>query len=177
VSSRLAVVDTALQLEFELGLTLLSVTRPSAATASRDRDVGRHVGRALQGSRAARIFLDLHRFETTQRVGRQHRRDPRLGARLDQMLVGDLASEAILARACRMLLSADEFVRVDLILEMARWRARSLGDMAGEDDALRLVVLSKLWQGSLDEAEEACRRHDELGTQSPCATWWARQTS
>jgi len=46
---------------------------------------------------------------------------------------------------------------------MARWRARSLGDMAGEDDALRLVVLSKLWQGSLDEAEEACRRHDELG--------------
>jgi len=25
------------------------------------------------------------------------------------------------------------------------------------------VVLSKLWQGSLDEAEEACRRHDELG--------------
>jgi len=42
----------------------------------------------------------------------------------DQMLVGDLASEAILARACRMLLSADEFVRVT---SSSRWRdARAL---------------------------------------------------
>ncbi len=165
VSSRLAVVDTALQLEFELGLTLLSghpaqrsygVARIETLVATSDE--------RSKASRAARIFLDLHRFENDPNVSAANIVEI-LGSVLDsdQMLVGDLASEAILARACRMLLSADEFVRVDLILEMARWRARSLGDMAGEDDALRLVVLSKLWQGSLDEAEEACRRHDELG--------------
>jgi DNA-binding CsgD family transcriptional regulator len=33
-----------------------------------------------------------------------------------------------------------------------------MGDTRAEDDALRLVVLSKLWQGSLEEAEEACMR-------------------
>jgi tetratricopeptide (TPR) repeat protein len=47
-------------------------------------------------------------------------------------------------------------------LEVARRRAYSAGDVALEDDALRLIVLSTLWQGSLERAEEALRRHDEL---------------
>jgi hypothetical protein len=47
-------------------------------------------------------------------------------------------------------------------LEVARRRAYSAGDVTLEDDALHLMVLSKLWQGSLDEADEALRRHDEL---------------
>jgi tetratricopeptide (TPR) repeat protein len=39
-----------------------------------------------------------------------------------------------------------------------------------EGDALRLIVLSNLWQGSLERADEALRRHDELsdaGTRLP----------
>jgi DNA-binding CsgD family transcriptional regulator len=169
LSSRLNAVDTTLQLEFELGLTLLSghpaqqsygVARIGALAATSDS--------RTTASRAARTFLDLLHFE----------RDPKVSAERvievlvavfdsDQMPVGGFASEVILTRACRMLLNADEFARVDRILEMACWHARAVGDLAGEDDALRLVVLSKLWQGSLDEADEACRRHDELGVSIP----------
>ncbi len=39
-----------------------------------------------------------------------------------------------------------------------------------KNDALRLIVLSNLWQGSLERADEALRRHDELsdaGTRLP----------
>ena len=169
LSSRLNAVDTTLQLEFELGLTLLSgdpaqqnygVARIGSLVAESDP--------GTTASRAARVFLDLLQFEGDPRVSAEGVVEVLVAAfKSDQMPVGGFASEVILTRACRMLLNADEFARVDQILEMACWHARAVGDLAGEDDALRLVVLSKLWQGSLDEADEARRRHDELGACIP----------
>ena len=169
LSSRLHNVDTTLQLEFELGLTLLSghpaqqnygVARIGVLVATSDP--------RTPASRAARVFLDLLQFESDPKVTADGVVEVLVAAfQSDQMPVGGFASEVILTRACRMLLNADEFARVDHILELACWHARAVGDLAGEDDALRLVVLSKLWQGSLDEADEACRRHDELGAGIP----------
>jgi len=169
LSPRLNAVDTTLQLEFELGLTLLSghpaqqnygVARIGALVATSDP--------RTTASRAARVFLDLLQFESDPKVSADGVIQVLVAAfQSDQMPVGGFASEVILTRACRMLLNADEFARVDQILEMACWHARAVGDLAGEDDALRLVVLSKLWQGSLDEADEARRRHDELGARVP----------
>jgi len=84
VSSRLAVVDTALQLEFELGLTLLSVTRPSRSYGvARIETLVATSDERSKASRAARIFLDLHRFETNPNVSAANIVEiPRLGARL-----------------------------------------------------------------------------------------------
>jgi hypothetical protein len=65
--------------------------------------------------------------------------------------------------ACRILLGADEFATVDRILDLGRQRALAQSDLPGEDDVLRLMVLSKFWQGSLGESEEALQRHHELG--------------
>ena len=121
VSSRLNAVDTALQLEFELGLTLLSghPAQRSYGVARIETLVANSDERSTS-ARAARIFLDLHRFENDPTVSAANIVEI-LGTVLDsdQMLVGDLASEAILARACRMLLSADEFVGWT---SFSRWR-------------------------------------------------------
>jgi len=169
LSSRLNAVDTTLQLEFELGLALLSVdpvqqnygvARISSLVATSDP--------RTSAARAARVFLDVLGFESDPGVRADVVVEVLVAAfKSDQMPVGGFASEVILTRACRMLLNADEFARVDQILDTACWHARAVGDLAGEDDALRLVVLSKLWQGSLDEADEARRRHDELGACIP----------
>jgi DNA-binding CsgD family transcriptional regulator len=169
LASRLNAVDTTLQLEFELGLTLLSgqpaqqnygVARIGALVVTSDP--------RTSASRAARVFLDLLQFESDPKVTAEGVVEVLVAAfQSDQMPVGGFASEVILTRACRMLLNADEFARVDQILEMACWHARALGDLTGEDDALRLVVLSKLWQGWLDEADKARHRHNELGACIP----------
>jgi DNA-binding CsgD family transcriptional regulator len=169
VSSRLSALDPTLQLEFELGLTLLSsqpaqhdfgVARIGALVATSDPDTS--------ASRAARIFLELLHFESDATVSVEQVVEELVGVfNSDRMAPGGFASEMILTRACRLLLYADEFERVDRILEMASWHARALGDVAGEDDAMRLVVLSKLWQGSLDEADQASGRHDELAAAVP----------
>jgi len=59
-------------------------------------------------------------------------------------------------------LHSDHFADADEFLEVARRRAYAAGDAAMEGDALRLIVLSSLWRGSLERGDEALRRHDEL---------------
>jgi DNA-binding CsgD family transcriptional regulator len=113
----------------------------------------------------ARAFLDIHRFESDPEMSAETIAQM-LGAVIDpaQMVYGDLSSEMVQTRACRILLGADEFDTVDRTLETGRLRALSAGDLPGEDDVLRLVVLSKLWQGALGESEQALLRHHEIGT-------------
>ncbi len=160
LTDRLGGVDQALQLEFELAMAVL------ASHPAQRSDGAAKIRRLLESSATtsgvsdvARSFLDIQRFES----------DPTIPAttvieilgkmlKSGQLPTRDLSSDLVLSRACRILLSADEFAAVDRALDQARRRARSMGDTRAEDDALRLVVLSKLWQGSLEEAEEACTR-------------------
>lgn len=159
-------VDPELQLQFELGLTILA-SHPAQRSSgvARIESLLEQYRSQSDAAAVARAFLDIHRFET----------DPTMSATTivgllskvldpDQMLIGDLSSEIVQSRACRLLLSADEFALVDRMLEVARRRARRLRDAHGEDDILRLLILSKLWQGSLEEAEDARLRHLELGS-------------
>jgi DNA-binding CsgD family transcriptional regulator len=165
LNANLGDVDPALQLEFEMGLTLLA-NHPGQRSdgVSKIRTLLKQSDTSAEVSSVARAFLDIHRFES----------DPKMSAKTiaemlgsvvdrDQMIFGDLSSEMVQTRACRILLGADEFATVDRILETGRQRALSIGDLPGEDDMLRLVVLSKLWQGALSESEEALQRHHELG--------------
>ncbi len=157
--------DPSLQLEFVLGLTILAghPAQRSDGAAKIEALLAR-VDTASAATTVARAFLDIRRFESDPDVSAQQIIQL-LGPVLDseEILMGDLSSETVQSRACRMLLNADQFAGVDNILEAARRRARSLGDSHSEDNALRLMVLSKFWQGALDEAEEAYLRHYELG--------------
>ena len=165
VESQLVNVDAESKLEFELGLTVLagdakswhdSATRIEALVDQSDQNA--------RFARVARAFLDVRSFESGANATASNiaaALTPVLNS--ERMLVGNVASDAIQARACRLLLIGDEYTRVDLFLEMSRWRANSLGDRYAEDEILRLALLSKLWQGALDEAEGAYRRHLELG--------------
>jgi DNA-binding CsgD family transcriptional regulator len=158
-------VDPSLQLEFEMGLTLLANLQSQRNDGvTKIQKLLKQADTTSHASKAASAFLNIHGFES----------DPKMSAKAvthmlsavidpDQMVSGDLSSEMMRTLACRILLGADEFATVDRILEVGRRRALELGDLPGEDDVLRLIVLSKLWQGSLGESEEALLRHHELG--------------
>ncbi len=159
-------VDPALQLEFEMGLTLLA-SHPGQRSdgVTKIQTLLKKSNGNSEASHVARAFLDIHRFESDPKMSAKTIAQM-LGSVIDpqQMVYGDLSSEMVQTRACRILLGADEFDTVDRILETGRQRALSSGDLPGEDDMLRLVVLSKLWQGALGESEQALQRHHELGT-------------
>lgn len=158
-------VDPALQLEFEMGLTLLA-NLPSQRSEGVTK-IQKLLPKSDATSNVAKVataFLSIHEFES----------DPNMSAKSvakmlsavidpDQSVAGELSSEMMQTMACRILLGADEFATVDRILEAGRRRALEQGDVSSEDEVLRLIVLSKLWQGSLGEAEEALLRHHELG--------------
>jgi tetratricopeptide (TPR) repeat protein len=165
VSRLLGVVDPTSQLEFELGLTLLA-----GHPAQRDFDLGRiemclvASDRASDAGRLAQLFVDVNYCEkdstaTANEIGE------RFGSAFvaHSMPIGDFAGEVVLTRVSRLLLHSDHFAEVDEFLEVARRRAYAAGDLTMEGDALRLIVLSSVWQGSLEGADEALRRHDELG--------------
>jgi DNA-binding CsgD family transcriptional regulator len=165
LSRHFGAVDPTSRLRFELGLTLLS-----GHPAQRSYDVSRIEGfvdssdEESGAGRLARLFLDVLRSEkdvtmTAADVAQ------RFGSVFvtNGIPIGDFSGKVILMRACRLLLHSDQFAIVDEFLEVTRRRAYSVGDEALEDEALRLTVLSKLWQGSLDEADEAVRRLDALG--------------
>jgi DNA-binding CsgD family transcriptional regulator len=159
-------IDPALQLEFEMGLTLLA-NHPGQRSdgVSKIQKLLKRSDTTSEVSSVARAFLDIHRFESDPKMSAKTIAEM-LGSVIDRDRVdlGDLSSEMVQTRACRILLGADEFDTVDRILEMGRQRALASGDLPGEDDMLRLVVLSKLWQGALGESEQALRRQRELGS-------------
>jgi DNA-binding CsgD family transcriptional regulator len=159
-------VDPTLQLEFEMGLTLLA-NHPGQRSdgVSKIQKLLKRSNGNSEVSNVARAFLGIHRFESDPMMSAKTIAEM-LGSVIDpgRLVYGDLSGEMIQTRACRILLGADEFDTVDRILEIGRMRALSVGDLPGEDDVLRLVVLSKLWQGALGESEEALQRHHELGT-------------
>ncbi len=158
-------VDPALQLELEMGLTLLA-NLPSQRNdgVKKIQKLLKQTDAATSVAKVAGAFLKIHDFEA----------DPKMSAKAitqmlstvvdpEQMAFGHLSSEMMQPLACRILLGADEFAMVDRILDIGRKRAVELADLPGEDDVLRLIVLSKLWQGSLGESEEALLRQHELG--------------
>ncbi len=169
VTSRLDGVDPDLQLEFELGFTLLS-RHPAQRSASVAR-IETLLSRADASSpniHAARAFIDMQHFESDPDLSARNIVEL-LGSVIDPegMLTNDSSSKLIQSRACRILLSADDFGNVDRMLQIALSRAKSLGESNIEDEVLRLVILSKLWQGSLDEVAGAYQRHCELGAALP----------
>jgi DNA-binding CsgD family transcriptional regulator len=159
-------VDPALELEFEIGLTLLA-NHPEQRVDSvtKIETLLKRSNGNSEVSIVARAFLDIHRFESDPEMSAKTIAG-KLGSVIDprQMVHDDLSSEMVRTKACRILLGADEFDTVDRILETGRQRATSASDLSGEDDLLRLVVLSKLWQGALGKSEEALQRHHELGS-------------
>lgn len=159
-------VDPALELEFEIGLTLLA-NHPEQRVDSvtKIETLLKRSNDNSEVSIVARAFLDIHRFESDPEMSAKTIAG-KLGSVIDprQMVHDDLSSEMVRTKACRILLGADEFDTVDRILETGRQRATSASDLSGEDDLLRLVVLSKLWQGALGKSEEALQRHHELGS-------------
>lgn len=158
-------IDPALQLEFEMGLTLLANLQSQRNDGvTKIQKLLKQADTTSQASKAASAFLNIHNFESDPKMSAKAVTHM-LSAVIDpgQMVSGDLSSEMMRTIACRILLGADEFATVDRILEVGRRRALELGDLPGEDDVLRLIILSKLWQGSLGESEEALLRHHELG--------------
>jgi DNA-binding CsgD family transcriptional regulator len=164
LSKRLGAVDPTSRLQFELGFTLLT-----GHPARRSYDVARIDGiihssddRSSTGL-LARLFLDVLNDEKDSNVTAGDVAE-RFGSVFvtHGIPIGDFTGRVILMRACRLLLHSDQFGLVDEFLEVARRRAYSEGDVALEDEALRLTVRSKLWQGSLDEADEALRRQAAL---------------
>ena len=168
LSRRFGAVDPTSRLQFELGLTLLS-----GHPAQRSYDVARIKGFVDSSDdqsstgHLARLFLDVLHCEKDSTVTAGDVVD-RFGSVFvtNGIPIGDATGKVILTRACRLLLHADQFAVVEEFAEVTRRRAYSAGDAALEDEALRLTVLSKLWRGSLDEADEALRRHDVLGNSS-----------
>jgi DNA-binding CsgD family transcriptional regulator len=164
LSRHFGAVDPTSRLQFELGLTLLAghpaqrnydVTRIEGIVASSDEESGT--------GDLARLFLDVLGYEKDPTVTSVDVAE-RFGAVFvtNGIPIGDFSGKVILMRTCRLLLHADQFAIVDEFLEVTRRRAYSAGDAALEGDALRLTVLSKLWQGSLDEADDAVRRLDAM---------------
>jgi tetratricopeptide (TPR) repeat protein len=157
-------VDSTNQLEFELGLTLLA-----GHPAQRNFDLARIELCLLTGDREsdagrlAQLFVDVNYCERDA-TATAREIDARFGSAfvVHAMPIGKLSGGVVLMRVSRLLLHGDHFTDVDEFLEVARRRAYAAGDVAMEGDALRLIVLSNLWQGSLERAEEALRRHDEL---------------
>ena len=168
LARRFGAVDPTSRLRFELGLRLLS-----GHPAQRSYDVAR-IERIVDSSddesstgRLTRTFLDVLHYEKDATVSAGDVAE-RFGAVFvdNGIPIGDFTAKVIVMRACRLLLHSDQFELVDEFVEVARRRAYSAGDASLEDEALRLTVLSKLWQGSLDEADEAVRRLDVLGHSS-----------
>jgi tetratricopeptide (TPR) repeat protein len=164
LSRRLGAVDPDNQLQFELGLTLLA-----GHPAQRNFDLSRiemclvTSDREADTGRLAQLFVDVNRCETDP-TATAREIAARFGSAFvaHSMPVGDLVGAAVLMRVSRLLLHCELFTDVDEFLEVARRRAYAAGDAAMEGDALRLIVLSNLWQGSLERADEALRRHDEV---------------
>jgi DNA-binding CsgD family transcriptional regulator len=171
LTPRLDDVDPDLQLEFELGLSLLS-RHPAQRSASvvRIETLLSRTDASSPTIRTARSLIDIHHFESDPDLSARNVVEL-LGSVIDPkgMLSNDSSSKLIQSQACRILLSADDFGNVDRMLQIALNRARSLGESNIEDEVLRLVILSELWQGSLDEVTGAYQRHRVLG-----ATWPSR---
>jgi DNA-binding CsgD family transcriptional regulator len=158
VSSLLDQVSEELALEFELAL-LVSVTHP----AQRSRGVARierlveRVDSDCSAGWAGRALLDMQHFAQDSSVSAVELRRTLEGILNPATLAAsDLSESAVQARACWLLLGADAFEPAERVLEAARGLARERGDLAGEDEVLRLLIASKLWRGSLDEAEGIC---------------------
>jgi DNA-binding CsgD family transcriptional regulator len=164
LSGRLDAVEDSLQLEFELAMAVLSGHPAQRSDGAAKIEKLLEHSETTAVSDVARTFLDIQRFESDPTIPATTVIEI-LGKVLNsgQTLTRDHSSGLVLSRACRILLSADEFSAVDWTLDQARRRAESMGDLRAEDDALRLAVLSKLWQGSLDEAEAACAELRRLG--------------
>jgi tetratricopeptide (TPR) repeat protein len=164
LSRHLGSVDPTSRLRFELGLTLLA-----GHPAQRNFDVAR-IEMCLRAgdldsdiARLAKLFVDVNHCEEDSTATASEIAERFGSAFVDHpMPIDDPVGEAVLMRVSRLLLHSDQFAVVDEFLEVARRRAFAAGDVALEVDALRLIVLSNLWQGSLDRAREALGRHDEL---------------
>jgi tetratricopeptide (TPR) repeat protein len=162
---RVGLVDPTRQLQFELGLTLLS-----GHPAHGNFDLSRiemclvSSNQTSDAARLAQLFVDVNYCEKDATATANEiveRFGPSFVAH--SMPVGDPAGEVVLIRVSRLLLHSGHFTEVDEFLEVARRRAYAAHDVAMERDALRLIVLSNLWRGSVQRADEALRRHDELG--------------
>jgi tetratricopeptide (TPR) repeat protein len=161
---RVGLVDPTSQLQFELALTLLS-----GHPAQRNFDLARiemclvSSDPASDAGRLAQLFVDVNYCERDATATASEIAE-RFGSAFvaHSMPIGDLAGEVVLMRVSRLLLHSDHFTDVDEFLEVARRRAYAAGDVAMEGDALGLIVRSYLWRGSLEGADEALRRHDEL---------------
>ena len=164
LSRRLGSVDPTSQLEFELGLTLLA-----GHPAQRNFDLSRIEMCLVTPDESPTPGAWRNCSSTSTAAKRTRPRRPReIAARFGSAFVAHSHADrrprrrSFLMRVSRLLLHSEHFTDVDEFLEVVRRRAYAAGDVAMEGDALRLIVLSNLLQGSIERADEALRRHDEL---------------
>jgi DNA-binding CsgD family transcriptional regulator len=180
VTIHVAAVDHSLQIEFELALSLVSAN-PAERTSSlgkigallADDDEAAETVDESAVSQAARTVLHIQQVAAEPGFTADS-----VAALLetvinpDEMLSPDPVIAALQGLSCYLMLCADQFADVDGILPSVQDRARECGNLRAELITARLMSLSFLWQGSLTEAEEACRRQHELGTRLGSLTVW-----
>jgi DNA-binding CsgD family transcriptional regulator len=180
LTSRVATVDNSLQIAFELAFSLIS-HNPTERNSSLDR-----IGALLETegapaetegqlavSQAAHTFLHVQRVAAEPTFTAGTMADvlkPVMNA--DQWFSPDPVFEAVQVLSSYLMLCSDNFTEVDQILHTVRDRAKACGNLRVELDVARMMSLSLLWQGSLTEAEEVCRRQHELGKQLGTLTVW-----
>ena len=165
--SRLDMVDRDLQVEFELALTMAS-SHPEERSQGLKRLKVLLTGPGSDRhamARTAGVFLDIHEAAGSSIASVE------LAERLTRVLSVDqlLSSDPIVVRvqtlACYGLLCTDHFESVDAILRGARERTRATERVQAGARVSVLSAISLLWQGSLTEAEEECRRRCTPGGQ------------
>ena len=157
VTGRLDSVDRALQMEFELALSLASrhpaeqsrgIARIEALLAQPGDD-----GDAI--SQMARAFVTVHRMAGDQGISADVVATTlATGVDVHQLISTDPTIRMAANMACYGLLCADRFVEVDPLLQAAKERAQKQGLLFAELDLSCLMTVSRLWQGFLTGAEE-----------------------
>ncbi len=160
LKDRLDAIDRDLRIEFELALTMAS-SHPTERSHGLERlkallaEPGNNTHAMPQ---MAGVLIDIHEAaassisadELTQRLEKV--------VGVDQLFSSDPIVDRVQTMACFGLLCADRFESVDNILKGARERVGELDGITSDRRLSLLSAISLLWQGSLTEAEEECRR-------------------
>ena len=165
--NRLDVVDRDLRIEFELALTMAS-SHPEERSQGLERLKGLLAGAdddLHATTQMAGVFVDIHEAaESSISSGELTARLARVVS-VDQLLSSDPIVDRVQTMACFGLLCTDQFELVDTILRGARDRIRMSERVQTGARVSVLSAISLLWQGSLTEAEEECRRGHGPGNQ------------
>ena len=159
LKDRLGAVDHDLRVEFELALSMAS-RHPAERSQGlvRLKDLLAEPGTNTHVmSRMAGIYLDIHEAAASS-ISSEELADRLMDVVSDSQLSGsDPIVNRVQAMACLGLLCADRFEAIDIVRRDGK--GGGSGSAADRNGLIFLPsAMSKLWQGSLIEAEEESRR-------------------